>query len=44
MRWISQRLLGVVAVLVLVYLFIPIAVVAVLSFNKPDGKYNISWN
>jgi spermidine/putrescine transport system permease protein len=44
MRWIRQRLLGVVAVLVLVYLFIPIAVVAVLSFNKPDGKYNISWN
>ncbi len=44
MRWIRQRLLGVIAVLVLVYLFIPIAVVAVLSFNKPDGKYNISWN
>ena len=44
MRWIRQRLLGVVAVLVLVYLFIPIAVVAALSFNKPDGKYNISWN
>jgi spermidine/putrescine transport system permease protein len=44
MRWIRQRLLGVIAVLVLVYLFIPIAVVAALSFNKPDGKYNISWN
>lgn len=44
MRWIRQRLLAVVAVLVLVYLFIPIAVVAALSFNKPDGKYNISWN
>ena len=44
MRWIRQRILGVVAILVLVYLFIPIAVVAALSFNKPDGKYNISWN
>lgn len=44
MRWVRQRLLGVVAVLVLVYLFVPIAVVAVLSFNKPEGKYNTSWN
>jgi spermidine/putrescine transport system permease protein len=30
--------------MVLVYLFVPIAVVAVLSFNKPEGKYNTSWN
>lgn len=44
MRWIRRHLLGLVAVLVLVYLFIPIAVVAVLSFNKPEGKYNTSWN
>lgn len=44
MRWIRQRLLAVVAILVLVYLFIPIAVVAVLSFNKPSGKFNTSWN
>jgi spermidine/putrescine transport system permease protein len=27
-----------------VYLFVPIAVVAVLSFNQPEGKYNTSWN
>jgi spermidine/putrescine transport system permease protein len=44
MRWIRQRFLGIIAVLVLVYLFIPIAVVAVLSFNKPAGKFNTSWN
>ena len=44
MRWIRRHLLGVVAVMVLVYLFVPIAVVAVLSFNKPEGKYNTSWN
>jgi spermidine/putrescine transport system permease protein len=43
-RWIRRHLLGVVAVMVLVYLFVPIAVVAVLSFNKPEGKYNTSWN
>jgi spermidine/putrescine transport system permease protein len=44
MRWIRERLLGLVAVLVLVYLFIPIAVVAILSFNKPTSKFNTSWN
>jgi spermidine/putrescine transport system permease protein len=44
MRWIRRHLLGVVAVMGLVYLFVPIAVVAVLSFNKPEGKYNTSWN
>jgi spermidine/putrescine transport system permease protein len=44
MRWIRSHLLGIVAVLVLVYLFIPIAVVAALSFNKPAGKFNTSWN
>jgi spermidine/putrescine transport system permease protein len=43
-RWIRRHLLGVVAVMVLVYLFVPIAVVAVLSFNKHEGKYNTSWN
>jgi spermidine/putrescine transport system permease protein len=44
MRWIRERLLGLVAVLVLIYLFIPIAVVAILSFNKPSSKFNTSWN
>lgn len=44
MRWLRKRLLGVVAVAVLVYLFVPIAVVAALSFNDPDGKFNLSWN
>ncbi len=43
MRWIRRHFIGFVAILVLVYLFIPIAVVAVLSFNKPEGKYNTSW-
>ncbi len=44
MAWLRSKLLGIVAVLVLVYLFVPIAVVAVLSFNDPEGKFNISWN
>lgn len=44
MRWLRKNLIGIIAVLVLVYLFVPIAVVAALSFNKPDGKFNIAWN
>lgn len=44
MRWLRRHLVAIIAIAVLVYLFIPIAVVAALSFNKPAGKFNISWN
>ena len=44
MRWLRKNLVGIVAIAVLVYLFIPIAVIMVLSFNKPEGKFNLSWN
>ncbi|MDA2989706.1 MAG: ABC transporter permease [Actinomycetota bacterium] len=44
MRFIRRHILTVVAILVLVYLFIPIAVVGVLSFNKPASDYNTQWN
>ena len=44
MRWLRKNLIGIVAILVLVYLFIPIAVIMVLSFNNPKGKFNLSWN
>jgi spermidine/putrescine transport system permease protein len=44
MRWLRKNIIGIIAVLVLVYLFIPIAVVIALSFNHPAGKFNISWN
>jgi spermidine/putrescine transport system permease protein len=44
MRWLRRNLVGIVAILVLVYLFIPIAVIMALSFNKPEGKFNLSWN
>lgn len=44
MRFIRRHLLTVVAISVLIYLFIPIAVVGVLSFNKPASDYNTQWN
>ncbi|MDP1878859.1 MAG: ABC transporter permease [Actinomycetota bacterium] len=44
MRWLRRNLIGIIAILVLVYLFIPISVVIALSFNNPSGKFNTSWN
>jgi len=44
MKWLRSHLVGIFAVLALVYLFIPISVIIVLSFNKPAGKFNIKWN
>jgi spermidine/putrescine transport system permease protein len=44
MKWLRSHLVGIIAILVLVYLFVPIAVVMILSFNKPAGKFNIRWN
>jgi len=44
MRWLRRNLLRIIAILVLVYLFIPIAVIMVLSFNHPVGKFNLKWN
>jgi spermidine/putrescine transport system permease protein len=35
--------LRVVAGLVLVYLFIPIAIIILFSFNSPEGKFNLVW-
>ena len=36
-------LLGLWSVGALVYLFIPIAVVILFSFNDPQGRYNLTW-
>ena len=44
MRWLRRNLITIIGILVLIYLFIPIAVVTALSFNKPAGKFNLSWN
>ena len=41
-RW-GDLALRLVAGLVLVYLFIPIAVIVAFSFNEPRGKFNLTW-
>jgi spermidine/putrescine transport system permease protein len=41
-RW-SGRFLDLVGGLVLLYLFLPIFVIVLYSFNKPAGKFNFVW-
>jgi spermidine/putrescine transport system permease protein len=41
---VRHHTLTVVAVLALVYLLLPIAVVVAFSFNEPRGRFNYTWN
>ncbi|ART70119.1 ABC transporter permease [Mycobacterium dioxanotrophicus] len=41
-RW-GDWALRIVAGLVLLYLFLPIFVIVLFSFNKPAGKFNYTW-
>ena len=38
-----SRLLGAWSALALVYLFVPIFIVALFSFNDPKGRFNLTW-
>lgn len=40
---LGDIVLRVVAGLVLLYIFLPIFVIVVFSFNKPAGKFNYTW-
>src|SRR6476469_3972383 len=43
MRFVRRHVLSVYAALALGYLFLPIAVVIVFSFNNPAGRFNYTW-
>lgn len=42
-RFIGRHLLTVVAIIGFTYILLPIAVVALFSFNDPAGRYNYTW-
>ena len=42
-RWFRSNLVTLVGILALVYLFVPIFVVVLFSFNQPTGRYNYTW-
>jgi spermidine/putrescine transport system permease protein len=44
LRRLGRGVLSGWSLLVLLYLFIPIMVVVIFSFNAPQGKYNYKWN
>ena len=43
MRFVRRHVLSAYAALALGYLFLPIAVVIVFSFNNPAGRFNYTW-
>ncbi len=43
-NWIRKHLIAICAMLALFYLFLPIAVVVIFSFNNPVGRQNTTWN
>ncbi len=42
-RWIREHLVAFFGLLALLYLFVPIFVVVMFSFNKPNGRFNYTW-
>jgi spermidine/putrescine transport system permease protein len=43
-RFVKHHALTVYALAVCVYLLLPIAVVILFSFNRPEGRFNYVWN
>jgi spermidine/putrescine transport system permease protein len=41
--WVRDHLVSFFGVLALGYLFVPIFVVVLFSFNKPTGRFNYTW-
>jgi len=41
--WVRRHVLTVYAALALLYLFLPIAIVILFSFNNPAGRFNYTW-
>jgi spermidine/putrescine transport system permease protein len=42
-RWARENLVTFFGVLALIYLFVPIFVVVLFSFNDPTGRFNYTW-
>ena len=42
-KWLRDRAIAFYAALAIAYLLVPIALIAVFSFNDPVGKFNYTW-
>jgi spermidine/putrescine transport system permease protein len=43
MKWLREHALNIYAGIAVAYMLIPIAVIAIFSFNDPQGRYNFTW-
>jgi spermidine/putrescine transport system permease protein len=43
-RWVRAHMIAFFAGLALLYMFVPVFVVVLFSFNSPAGKFNYVWN
>ncbi len=43
-KWLRYQAVSIWAALAIAYLLVPIALIAVFSFNDPEGKFNYIWN
>lgn len=44
MAWLRRHLIVLVGLLVMGYILLPNLVVIAYSFNKPEGRFNLTWN
>jgi spermidine/putrescine transport system permease protein len=44
LRWLREHTLAIYSALAMVYMFLPVAVVVLFSFNNPTGRTNTRWN
>lgn len=44
LNWIRDHALALYSILAMTYMFLPVAVVVIFSFNKPAGRQNTRWN
>lgn len=42
--FLRERMLLAISTLVLTYMMLPLALIIILSFNKPKGRQNTAWN
>lgn len=42
-RWLRENAVSIVAGLILLYMLLPIVIIAVFSFNDPSGRFNFQW-
>lgn len=43
LRWLRRHIIVIAGLLTLAYMILPNIVVMVFSFNKPNGRFNYSW-